>query len=83
VGKAYSGLNAIFEYNGAMIERSTNQFTAGGVTFTLLEADPSKTITVTVSQDTDAIVEKIESFVNKVQRDRDPHQWQAHGEALL
>jgi Flagellar capping protein len=63
--KTYSGRNAIFEYNGAMIERSTNQFTAGGVTFTLLEADPSKTITVNVSQDTDAILEKIESFVNK------------------
>ena len=64
-GTEYQGVDAEFIYDGATITSATNQFTAGGVTYTLLKADPANPITVTVSQDTDATMDKIESFVNK------------------
>lgn len=61
----YTGVNAKFEYDGISIERSSNVFTAGGVTYTLRQADPTKEILVSVSQNVDATVEKIKAFVTK------------------
>jgi len=64
-GAVYAGQNAVFEYDGVLIERATNQFTAGGVTYTLHRADPAAEIVVAVGQDTDAVVERIKAFVTK------------------
>src|SRR5690606_3858026 len=40
IGEGYTGKNAIFDFDGAKgLTRSTNEFTIGGVTYTLLKAD--------------------------------------------
>jgi len=63
--RVFSGQNSRFKYNGVTIERSTNEFVAGGMIFTLQVADANKTITVSVSRDVDATVNAIKSFVDK------------------
>ena len=62
----YTGKVARFDYNGVTgLTHSSNQFTLGGVTFTLHAADPATPVTVRVSHDVDKVVETIKSFVEK------------------
>lgn len=62
----YRGQDAVFDYNGAKnLKRSTNEFSIGGVQYTLHNADPGKTVTIQVSQDIDKTVETIKGFVEK------------------
>ena len=46
------------------VEMASNSFTYKGLTATLLKADPSEEVTITVSKNVDAVYEKIENFVN-------------------
>jgi len=46
------------------VEMASNSFTYKGITATLLKADPSEEVTITVSKNVDAVYEKIENFVN-------------------
>lgn len=57
------GQNAVFTINGLKTERSSNTFSINGVTFTLKDTT-SAPVTVGVERDTDAIVEKIKSWVD-------------------
>lgn len=59
----FTGQNAIFDLDGATgLEEPTNQFTIAGITYTL--KSPGST-TITVTKDTDAVVQSIQSFVDK------------------
>ena len=49
--------------DGVTYKEATNKVTVGGVTYTALSKTTGPT-TVTVSQDTDAIIEKVKSFVS-------------------
>ncbi len=44
--------------------RSGNILRISGITYTLKEADPAKTTTVTVNNDTDAIYQSVVDFVD-------------------
>lgn len=57
------GKNAVLTINGLRTERSSNTFAINGVTFTLKDTT-SAPVTVGVERDTDAIVEKIKSWVD-------------------
>ena len=58
-----SGQDAVFDLNGATgLTEPTNQFTIAGVTYNLKSVG---TTTITVSQDTDSIVQAIKTFVDK------------------
>ncbi|MGD9560235.1 MAG: flagellar filament capping protein FliD, partial [Oscillospiraceae bacterium] len=68
--KTADGQNAIFKLNGSVMERSSNNFTIDGLTYTLHTAnadpdDPDKTeaTQISVTRDTDKIVEGIEEFL--------------------
>jgi len=56
------GQNAKFTINGLETERKSNTFVINSVTFTLKSAGAS---TISIQQDTDAIVTKIKDFVNQ------------------
>lgn len=65
--KSTKGQDAIVTINGETIVRSTNNFTINGVTYNLKkvhEAD-SKGDTITVSQDTDSVINNIKSFIEE------------------
>jgi len=60
------GTDASFEINGlAGMTSHTNSYTVNGVTFNFKGADAAKTVTVSVSNDIDAVVNTIKNFVNK------------------
>ncbi|HHW41317.1 MAG TPA: flagellar filament capping protein FliD [Syntrophomonadaceae bacterium] len=60
------GTDASFEINGlAGMTSHTNSYTVNGVTFNFKGADANKYVTVTVSNDIDAVVNTIKNFVNK------------------
>lgn len=62
--KVISGQNAIIDLDGINgLEQSTNNFTIAGITYNLKEADPAKELTVTVTNDTDAIYKSVVDFV--------------------
>lgn len=48
---------------GAM-EVTSNNFTYKGISMTLIKADPTKEVSITVEKDVDGIYKKIENFVN-------------------
>lgn len=58
--------NATFTVNGLSIERSTNTVSdvIDGVTLNLASADNTKTLTLAVAQDTEAITKKLNDFVS-------------------
>lgn len=59
----FTGQDAIFDLDGATgLSSPTNQFTVGGVTYTLNGAG---TATITVAQDTDSILAAVGAFVDK------------------
>lgn len=58
----YRGTNASIDYDGATgIEFASNQFTLNNINFDIRKA--GETVTVTVSQNVDAAVDKIKAFV--------------------
>lgn len=60
------GTDAEFEINGLSgIKSHTNTYTVNGVTFNFKMADSSRTVTVTVENDIDSVVNSIKNFVNK------------------
>ncbi len=59
------GTDASFEINGLAITSHTNSYTVNGVTFNFRDADPAKTVTVSVAHDVDAVVNTVKSFVDK------------------
>ncbi len=65
-GQTYSGKNAKIDYNGAKdIEFSSNTFRLQGVEFSLKSSDVNETVTVNVSTDVDAVVDKVKTFVDE------------------
>jgi len=60
-----SAQDAKVQIDGVYMTKSSNMINdvLAGVTLTLLSADPAKTVDVTVSNDTAAVKEKIQSFV--------------------
>ncbi|MGN7381507.1 flagellar hook-associated protein 2 [Paenibacillus sp. SAFN-117] len=64
-----TGKNAIVKYNGSddTFEFSTNVFTINGMTFTAKKAQSSgeQPINISVTHNTDAVVDKIKTFVEK------------------
>lgn len=59
-----STANSIIVYNGATLEGSTNQISANGVTFELHGVtEGSETVSLTVSNDTDAVYDMVRNFV--------------------
>ncbi|CAM3692724.1 flagellar filament capping protein FliD [Cohnella lubricantis] len=59
-----SGTDAEVVIDGTVSHRSSNSFTVDDISYTLLGADPNKTVTVNSTQDTDAIYNSIKSFVD-------------------
>ncbi|MDR2006681.1 MAG: flagellar filament capping protein FliD [Acidaminococcales bacterium] len=58
------GQDAEFDLDGITgLTQSTNEFTISGITYSLKEADPSKTLTVTVKNDTEGIYNSVKEFV--------------------
>ena len=65
-GQTYRGQDAIIDFNGANdITFSTNNFSIQGIEFSLNSANVNETVTVNVSTDVDAVVEKVQTFVNE------------------
>ena len=62
---SFTGTNATFKIDGVTYDNvSGNNITVGGVTYTALEEmDPESMATVTITQDTDAIIDKVKSFI--------------------
>jgi len=61
---AVNGTDASFELNGVSLTQASNQFTIGGVKYTLTGISSTETVNITVSRDTDAIYNAIKSFVD-------------------
>ncbi|MBQ3336047.1 MAG: flagellar filament capping protein FliD [Selenomonadaceae bacterium] len=60
---SFAGTNAAFKIDGVTYDNvSGNNITVGGVTYTALEKMDSAA-TVTITQDTDAIIDKVKSFI--------------------
>lgn len=60
------GTDATFTLNGMETSRHANTFTVGGVTYTLKgNTSADEQVTVRVNSDTDAVVKKINEFVDK------------------
>ncbi len=57
--------NASFEYNGAAMTSATNSVTANGLTFNLLGATGTETVSINVANDTKAVYDKVKSFVKE------------------
>ena len=59
------GEDALFEINGLDgMTSHDNSYTVNGVTFSFKEADPEKTVFLTVENDIDAVVNSIKNFVD-------------------
>lgn len=58
------GTDAEVIIDGTTSHRSSNSFSVGDLTYTLTSADPSKTVTVNSTQDTDAVFNAIKGFVD-------------------
>ena len=57
--------DAVFQYNGASMTSSTNTITANGLTFELLGTTGTNTVNINVKKDTQAVYDKIKSFVKE------------------
>ena len=65
-GQRYEGKNAIVDYNGATnIEFNSNTFNLQGVEMNLKGVNPNETVTVTIETDADALVERLNTFVDE------------------
>ena len=60
--KSVSGTNGLVKVDGITYETTDNKVTAGGITYTALDKTSSPA-TVAVTQDTDAIIDKVKKFV--------------------
>lgn len=60
---AVNGTDAAFELNGTLLHQATNQFTIAGVSYTLSGTSTSETVHVNVANDTDAVYNSINTFV--------------------
>jgi len=62
---SFAGTNAEFKIDGVTYDNvASNNITVGGVTYTALEKMNSDSVaTVTITQDTDAIIDKVKSFI--------------------
>ncbi|MFJ8257672.1 flagellar hook-associated protein 2 [Peribacillus asahii] len=60
-----TGKNAVMEYNGVDIERTSNNFRLNGIEFTLKQADSTGNTPITFSSatDSDAIIDTVKKFV--------------------
>lgn len=67
LGTIEEGQDAVVEINGETLIRSTNNFTVNGITYTLKKAHEadSKGDTITISQDTDTVINNIKSFIEE------------------
>lgn len=62
---AVTGKDAIIDIDGVNgITQSSNEFTIAGINYSLKEADPTKTTTIEVKSDTEAILQSVKDFVN-------------------
>lgn len=59
-----NGTDAEVVIDGTTSHRSSNSFTVDDITYNLVSADPSKTVTVNSTQDTDSIFNAIKGFVD-------------------
>ena len=63
--KAITGTDALIDIDGVNgITQSSNDFTIAGINYSLKEADPTKTTTIEVKSDTEAILQSVKDFVN-------------------
>ena len=60
--KGSDGQSAIFKYNGTELTSNSNEVKVNGINITLKEQTISP-LTFTITQDTDAIYEKVKEFV--------------------
>ena len=60
---AIKGTSGIIKVDGATYDTDDNKVTVGGITYTAVDTTKDTTAVVTVSQDVDAIVDKVKSFV--------------------
>ena len=61
---SWAGTNASVTIDGKSYDNTTNKLTVAGVTYTFLDATKGQKATVSVSQDTDKIVDYMKSFVD-------------------
>ncbi|CCQ96900.1 Flagellar capping protein [[Clostridium] ultunense Esp] len=61
----YNGTDASIVYNGVTITNATNTLSVNGLNLTLNSAKPGTTISLNVSNDTDAVFNKIVQFIGK------------------
>jgi flagellar hook-associated protein 2 len=61
------GRDAVIEIDGQVITRSSNTFTANGISYTVHKEHPENSDgeTISVTQDVDGVFEKIKSFIEK------------------
>ncbi|NMB21282.1 MAG: flagellar filament capping protein FliD, partial [Firmicutes bacterium] len=62
--KEVRGQDAVVTINKLKTEQSSNSFEFNGIAVNLLKADEDATIRIEVSQDVDAVVDKVKEFVN-------------------
>jgi flagellar hook-associated protein 2 len=62
-GNEQLGEDAVVTINGMQTTRSSNSFSINGVQITLLEAKPGSLVTINISNDVDATVNKIKEFI--------------------
>ena len=63
--KAITGQDALLDIDGVTgITQSSNDFTIAGINYSLKEADPTKTTTIEVKSDSEAILQSVKNFVN-------------------
>lgn len=60
---AIYGSDAVFSINGLETRRNTNSFTIDGISYTLM-SELTTPIAINVSQDSEAVLDKIKNFVN-------------------
>lgn len=65
--KKADGKDAIVSINGETLVRSTNNFTANGITYNLLKAHAADSTgdTITVAQDTESVINNIKTFIEE------------------
>ena len=59
----FAASDAKVTVNGAVIESSTNNITVNGLTLDLVSAKPGETVSIGVSQNTDAVYDMVKQFV--------------------
>ncbi|KHM51703.1 hypothetical protein NZ47_09025 [Anaerovibrio lipolyticus] len=61
----WAGTNASVTIDGKTYDNDTNKLTVAGVTYTFLDSTAGSKATISVSQDTDKIVDYVKSFVDE------------------